>query len=164
MDYLSILDQTVSGALAAGRVGVPVFVRWTAAVAATTVDLKPHLATMTVCTNRWLADSLQRLYATGAEQQGHLALTLDYGNGASALLALTLAHGHPHINLAIYGNQGALYHNEFIVPARDGDLTRQLHGDDDANRAQLMAALEIALVSQQPVLLTSGVNGRGASG
>lgn len=162
MDYLTHLDQTITSTLTTERIGTPVFVRWTAAVATSKEDLKEQLATMTIHANRWLAidciGDLHRLYATGAEAQGHLSLSLTYTTGVSALLALTLAHNRPHSNLAIYGNSGAIYHNDFIVPARDGAVTRQ-SVDDNGGRTMtqgirvILDAIDASLAQGQPSLL-----------
>jgi hypothetical protein len=58
--------------------------------------------------------------------------------------------------LAIYGNHGALYHNEYIAPTRDG-LLSPLHMDDSAEKGGkydltlLLDAIEQSLVRRQPV-------------
>lgn len=160
----TVLDKAVSMTLDSGRIGMPVFVRWTAAVAermessspqegCTFVDSKAQLAAMVVCTSRWLKASVRRLYVSGTETQGHLSLTVEYTTGSSALLALTLAHNRPHINLAIYGNLGALYHNEELSP---------YVGSLDSSRARaaeqevlvILEAMNQSLTMQQPSVLS----------
>jgi hypothetical protein len=124
---------------------------------------------MTAYTGGWLSASLRRLYATGTESQGHLSLALDYVTGSSALLALTLAHNRPHMALAIYGSHGALYHNEFIAPLRDGSLSPLQAGGGagnglaenafDQDQLVFLNAIEQSLALQQPVEL-AGLGGR----
>ncbi|MEZ4664211.1 MAG: hypothetical protein R2911_42315 [Caldilineaceae bacterium] len=156
MDYLTTLNQSVTAVLAANRIGAPIFVRWTAATAASADELKPHLAAMTIYTTHWLHGELRRLYATGDVGQGHLALTLEYATGNSALLALTLARGRPHVSLAIFGNQGAIYHSDFIVPARDGDLAPPSHTDFESDEKYLvLSTIEASLSARQPVELSA---------
>lgn len=169
MNYLTLLNQTVSANLGSlsdahdphsGRIGTPVFVRWTAAVAESQEVLKTQLAEMTLYTGRWLSAKLCRLYATGTQTQGHLSLALEYVSGSSALLALTLAHHRPHISLAIYGTHGALYHNDFIAPTRDGALSPLPTGarpEDGAlnefaqESRRFLDAIEQSLALHQPV-------------
>lgn len=156
MDYLTALHQSVMTTLAADRIGAPVFVRWTAATAASADELRPHLAAMTIYATRWLNDELRRLYATSDVGQGHLALTLEYAAGGSALLALTLAHGRPHVSLAIFGNGGAIYHSDFIVPARDGSLaSTSPSGNAAAEIRSILAAMDASLAGRQPVPLSA---------
>jgi hypothetical protein len=160
VNYLSVLNQKVRSSLADARIGTPVFVRWTASVAASREVLRTQLAEMAAYTGGWLSASLRRLYATGAESQEHLSVVLEYQSGSSALLALTLARSHPHMALAIYGNQGALYHNEYIVPIRDGLLSPLPTGSraEDAarnafeqDRLLCFDAIEQSLALHQPI-------------
>ena len=109
----TVLNQTVSHSLAGGTVGTPVFVRWTAAAAQNTPDLKPLLAAMSACAESWLSARPRRVYATGSADAGHLSLSLEYDNGQSALLAISLANDHPAMNLIILGAHGAIYHTDF---------------------------------------------------
>ncbi len=160
VNYLAVLNQKVNSSLANARIGTPVFVRWTASVAASSEVLHPQLAEMAAYTGRWLSTSLRRLYATGTKAQGHLSVVLEYRSGSSALLALTLARSHPHMALAIYGNQGAVYHNDFIVPIRDGLLSPLPSGSRAEDAAQhafeqdrliYFDAIEQSLVLHRPI-------------
>ena len=154
----TVLNNTVSATLASGRVGAPVFVRWTASVAQSKDDLKALLVEMSAYTGLWLAASPRQLYAAGAESQGHLSLALDYDNGSSALLALTLAHGHPSIDLAIYGASGAIYHRDMTAQSRVGP-GKVWAGDDSCqpatwSAADALDALDRSLAGNQPVSLS----------
>jgi len=61
----TVLNQTVSKSLAGGQVGTPLFVRWTAAAAQSTPELKPLLAEMSAYAESWLSARPRRVYATG---------------------------------------------------------------------------------------------------
>ena len=57
----TVLNQTVSETIAGGRVGAPLFVRWTAAAAQQTADLKPLLAEMSAYAEIWLSANPRRI-------------------------------------------------------------------------------------------------------
>ncbi len=154
----TVLNETVSETLANGRVGVPVFVRWTAAAAKSSDELKPLLAEMCGYAESWLAASPRRLYATGATVHGHLSLALEYDNGSSALLAIALAHDRPFMNLAILGARGAIYHSDNeILPGAEGSVegvdagARQFAGQSPSD---MLATIDRSLSVNQPVALS----------
>ena len=155
----TVLNQTVSETLAGDAVGEPVFVRWTAATAQSNPELKPLLAEMSTCAESWLSARPRRVYATGSADAGHLSLALEFENGQSALLAISLAHDHPSMNLIILGARGAIYQADPDVIAR----TETLAGDSDESpqqsallsTSQMVAAIDKSLFSQQPVLLSA---------
>ncbi len=154
----TVLNQTVSETIAAGSVGAPVFVRWTAAAAQSTPELKPLLAEMSACAENWLSARPRRVYATGSADAGHLSLALEYANGQSALLAISLAHDHPSMNLIILGARGAIYQTDSEVTARAGNLAggmdERLLQSALLSTSQMVAAIDKSLFSKQPVLLS----------
>ena len=154
----TVLNQTVSETLAGGTVGTPLFVRWTAAAAQTTPELKPLLAEMSACAETWLSARPRRLYATGSADAGHLSLSLEYENGQSALLAISLAHDHPSMNLIIIGARGAVYQtdSEIVSPTLNlaGDTDESLQPSAVLSTSQMVAAIDKSLFSKQPVLLS----------
>ncbi len=147
----NVLNQAVSAELTGGRVGTPVFVRWTAATAASNEELAPLLAQMSAYTDLWLASSPRKLYAGGSELRGHLSLALEYVNGSSALLAIALAHSSPSLDLAVYGSDGAIYHNDAPTLPRQGSTADR---SDPSAAPDLLAALERSLAANQPVSLS----------
>lgn len=153
----TVLNQTVSQSLAGGTVGTPVFVRWTAAAAQNTPELKPLLAAMSACAESWLSARPRRVYATGSADAGHLSLSLEYDNGQSALLAISVAHNHPTMNLIILGARGAIYKTDIEVTAPAVNLAagtdESLQPSADLSTSQMVAAIDKSLFSQQPVLL-----------
>ena len=154
----TVLNQTVSETLAGDAVGAPLFVRWTAAAALSTPELKPLLAEMSAYAESWLSARPRRIYATGSSDAGHLSLALEYANGQSALLAISLAHDHPSMNLVILGARGAIYQTGSQVTARAGSLA----GGADEKRqhaavsstSQMVAVIDKSLFSNQPVSLS----------
>lgn len=158
----TVLDQSVSETLATGRVGTPLFVRWTAAVAQNRQDLKPLLAAMRAYAASWLAAEPSRLYATGSVEDGHISLSLEFENGASALLAVALSHDSPTTNLIVLGARGTVY-------LTDSDLLSSLqvppaHKDTGPGQSsgstslEILAAIDQSLTTNQPVRLpTAGV-------
>ena len=154
----TVLSQTVSETLASGTVGTPLFVRWTAAAAQRTPDLKPLLAEMSACAETWLSARPRRLYATGSADAGHLSLSLEYENGQSALLAISLAHSRPSMNLIILGARGAIYQAdpEVVAPAETlaGDTDERPQQSALLSTSQLVAAVDKSLFSHQPVSLS----------
>ena len=155
MYSMSVLNQSVSETLANGRVGSPVFVRWTAAAAEDCEQLKPLLAEMSAYTENWLSANPRRIYVTGSADKGHLSLALEYENGESALLAITLAHDHPSVNLAILGAHGAIFHTDSDIPARaepPAGATDESSGHSVLLAAsKMVAAIDRSLFAKQPV-------------
>ena len=154
----TVLDQTVSETLAGGRVGAPLFVRWTAASAQNNAELKSLLAEMSAYAETWLSGQPRRIYATGSADDGHLSLALEYENGQSALLAITLAHDNPSMNLAILGARGAIFHTDSEILARAEDLAS---GSDQGiqqstvlSTSKMVAAIDKSLFAKQPVSLS----------
>ena len=155
----TVLNQTVSETLAGDTVGTPVFVRWTAAAAQNTPELKPLLAEMSAYAETWLSARPRRVYATGSADAGHLSLALEYANGQSALLAISLAHDHPSMNLIILGARGAIYQADSEVTARAGNpaggTDERLQHSAVLSTSQMAAAIDKSLFSKQPVSLSA---------
>ena len=147
----TVLNQAVSAALTGGRVGTPVFVRWTASVAQSQEELKPLLAQMSRYTEQWLASRPRQVYAAGAETDGHLSLALELANGSSALLAIALAHGRPNLDIAVYGSDGAMYHSgPSALPGPDAAADSPV----SPPASDALSALNSSLATNQPVLLS----------
>lgn len=149
MQYWVTLNQAVKTNLAKGQVGQPVFVRCTAAIAKNVEMVKDHLAEMIAYINGWLAASICRVYATEGPTQGHIAISLEYESGCAAILACTLDHNQPQIDLIILGSSGAIYHRELFQSCREGLLKPKVID----NLQQIMVAVDQSLASRQPVEL-----------
>lgn len=147
MHYWTTLNRAVEANLEAGRVGQPVFVRCTAAMAESAESMKDQLAEMIYYVNGWLSASVCRVYALGAQTQGQLTTSLEYQSGGMALLVVALAHTRPQIDLSILGSGGAIYHRELVQPPRDGSLTPKVTGQVQ----QIMIAVDQSLATGKPV-------------
>ncbi len=115
MATLAQLHQAVATALAAKRIGKPVFVRYHLQGLLTSEgDAASALAKLTATVSEWIGSPAQKLHALGSGKDGatHTALTLRYADGSSALFSECRgAKGAPGINLMILGNKGTLYHS-----------------------------------------------------
>jgi hypothetical protein len=147
MTTLADLHQAVQTTLANRRLGQPVFVRYLLHTREPADTLLLRLAQFTAVVRDWLAQPLDRLYALGSPESGHVSLTLQFRHGATALV--TLAHaasGEEGADLLILGNHGALYHDAgstVLWDVRPVDPT-------------LLAAIERALRSGGPEPVPSG--------
>ena len=147
--YWHSLKQGVEAAIETGRAGHPVLVRCTAAVAVDAGELQPAMGQLLALAEGWLGSAPRKVYALGDEEQGHLSTTVEFDGGATAILAVTLGHGSPTIDLAVVGNRGAVYQNESLVPVRDGDLSPQI----PAGVSSAMAAVAKSLAAGGPVVV-----------
>jgi hypothetical protein len=111
--------------------------------------MKDQLAEMIYYVNGWFSSSVCRVYALGAQVHCHLATSLEYQSGGTALLVLALDHNQPQVDLIILGSSGAIYHREFVQPARDGSLTPKV--TDQVQK--IMIAIDQSLATGKPINL-----------
>lgn len=124
MSYWENLDATVQSALDSGRIGTPVFARWT-------VSLNPaecagngarHItAHLTRLVGGWFSAQPTRLYALSSDDF-HTTLAVDYPSGAAAVISAAVCGRHSHIDLNLLGSHGSIVQKEFLEPHRDGSL------------------------------------------
>jgi predicted dehydrogenase len=111
MTTLADLHQAVHDALASGRLGTPVFVRYHGQAAART-RLVPQLARMAAAARDWLAQDLQRIHALGSVAAGAVSATLEFKGGATAVVSAATAPGRQSlVDILVLGNRGALCHD-----------------------------------------------------
>jgi hypothetical protein len=153
MRDLGELHHAVRTTLAAGRIGQPVFVRYLLQSPART-GAAARLARMTAAVCGWLGQRLERVYAIGSAQSGQISLTLQFREGASALVSI--ARGQPlgdGVDLMILGNRGAIYHDAgHSVPGADAPPFPETPPD-----TALVAAIAKALRSGKPEAVAAGV-------
>jgi hypothetical protein len=147
MNYWQTLSQAIETTCRSGRIGTPVFVRWTAALAGQPDPIRDMLAAMIAYVDHWLAAPAGRLYSLGSADFGQLTVSLEYPSGAGALLGLTVGPVQPHVDLIVLGSGGAIYHQEFLQPVNDNSL---LAPPSEQNRAMLQA-LDWSLFTGRPV-------------
>jgi hypothetical protein len=112
MGPLADLHRAIAATLAGKRLGKPVFVRYLFHGTEDAQAIVPRLVQLTAVVREWLGQSLERIHATGSTASGQVALTLQFREGASALVCF--AHDRPHgsgVDVTVLGNHGALYHD-----------------------------------------------------
>jgi hypothetical protein len=152
MPPLADLHRAVQTALAGKRPGKPVFVRYLLQGPEKPEAIVPRLAQVADVVRGWLGQPLQRVYAVGSPADGQVSLTLQFREGAAALV--TFARGQPQgrgVDLLVLGNHGALYYDA------GGDNSWDEAGDlADRPDPALQAAVERALRSGKPEPLPTG--------
>lgn len=104
----SALHDALQSAIASKRLGRPVFVRYTL-LCHDRKALPAELAQSAAVVIDWLGE-LSRLYAVGSLEKGHVALTLEFREGGSALVSASAKQADPRDrDLMIVGNRGAVY-------------------------------------------------------
>lgn len=148
MATLAQLHQAVSSAVAAKRVGKPLFVRYhlQGVLSAEGTGIVPSLATVAATVGAWMGQPAEKLHRLTAAKDPKTvsALTLRYPDGASAIVSA--AHGTkglPGVSFIMLGSRGALYHayeggtlHAWEQPARSLDLN---------GNVEILAAIEEAL-------------------
>jgi hypothetical protein len=152
MPSLADLHRTVRTTLAGKRLGRPVFVRYTLHGPEPASAVVPRLAQLTAVVRDWLGQPLERVHAIGSADQGQVALTLQFREGATALVSF--ARGRPSgpgADVMVLGNHGALYHDAGSANPWDeaGDLP-------DRPEPPLQAVIERALRSGKPEPVAGG--------
>jgi hypothetical protein len=113
MTYLADLHRTVEATLASQRLGRPVFVRYHWFGPESPDEMPARLTQLTALVGAWLDQDLDRLQANAAADLTHVALTVQFQAGATALIAVTqVPASDARVDLMILSNRGALYHEE----------------------------------------------------
>lgn len=136
------LHRTVQQTLASKRVGTPVFVRYFVQNRDEANAVVPRLARMTKSVREWFAQPIARMYALGAVKDGQVTLTIEFEQGATALLSW--ASGTPRgdgIDLMLLGNHGAIYHDAGTAYLWDQAATPPADEPDKEILAQIERAL-----------------------
>src|SRR5439155_77555 len=129
--------------------GRPVFVRYTVQSLDPPEAVAPRLAQITAIVRAWLGQPLEQLYAIGTVATGQVALTLQFRDGATALVSL--ARGQPRgdgVDLLVLGNHGAIYHDAGSADLWDEATAEGLEPPNEV----LQATIEKALRSGKPEL------------
>ena len=146
MPPLADLHRAVQAALAGKRLGRPVFVRYLLHGPEKPEAVLPRLTQLAAVVRDWLAQPLERVYAVGSPAAGQVSLTLQFREGATALVSF--ARGQPHgsgADVTVLGNHGALYHDA-------GDANSWAEAEDLADRPdpQVQTAIERSLRYGKP--------------
>jgi hypothetical protein len=110
MPTLAELHRAVQAALAAKRVGRPVFVRYLLQGLDNNETARARLVEAAVVVRSWVDQPLERLYALSGG--GQVSLTLQFRDGATALVSYARAQPRGDgVDVMVLGNHGAVYHD-----------------------------------------------------
>ena len=146
LSYWDSLSKSIHAAIKTGRVGTPVFVRWTVLAARNASQVESILGEMSIRVREWLGADLDKLYALGKVDSGSVSLNLEFAKGQTALLTAGLSHNHTEVDLTLLGSDGGIYHHEFPFEPRDGSFDVQL----DEEAVQLITQIRASLHSGKP--------------
>jgi hypothetical protein len=106
------LHRAVEETLANGRIGRPVFVRYSLHGLDPRRRLVEGVAALAGAATRWVGSQVELIVAIGSENAGQLSATLVFGSGESAAVTCGRAAGPGSgVDLMIVGNRGAVYHD-----------------------------------------------------
>jgi hypothetical protein len=144
---LANLHRAVQATLAGKRLGKPVFVRYLMQGQDKAEGILAKLSLATAVIQEWLGQPLTRIYAVGTVDSGQVTLTLQFRDGASALVSF--ARGQVRgagVDLMVLGNHGAVY-----LDAGSADLWDESAAvPADRPDPKIQAAIERALRSGKP--------------
>jgi hypothetical protein len=142
MSRLADLHRSVQTAIASKRVGRPVFVRYTLQGLDQPDAVVPKLARATAAVREWVGQPLERVQAVGNVESGQVSLTLQFRDGATALVsfARTPPHGDG-MDLMVLGNHGAIHHDAGAAELWDERAAATEEPPDPALRALIERAL-----------------------
>lgn len=117
MHYLSWLEPIVSSRTeATGPIGPVVFVRANYELTADHGLLTRLAAAALDNATKWIASSPKSVYSQGGVKSGYISLTVEFANGASALIAAEAAHSDPVVQLLLVGRNGTLRYDDYPAP------------------------------------------------
>lgn len=117
MHYLSSLETLLTPRTAAGGpIGPVVFVRANLELTADHGLLARLAAAGLESAAKWIASEPKSLYSQGGVKSGYITLTVEFANGASALIAAEAAHSEPAVQLLLVGRNGTLRYDDFPAP------------------------------------------------
>jgi hypothetical protein len=148
MATLAELHQAVRTTLASQRLGQPVFVRYLVQDLYEAETVAPRLAQITAIVRDWLRQPLERLYAIGTPANGQVALTLQFREGATAVVILACCQPRgPGVDLLVLGSRGTLAYDAGSAELWD----ETLEAAGPSAEPLIQAAIEQSLRSGQPV-------------
>jgi predicted dehydrogenase len=106
------LHRAVEETLANGRIGRPLFVRYSLQRLDPRRRLVDGVAALSGAAIRWVGGPLDLVIAVGSENVGQLSATLVFDTGESAAVTCGRAPGPGSgVDLMIVGSRGAIYHD-----------------------------------------------------
>jgi hypothetical protein len=126
MTTIAHLHQAIQATLASQRLGRVVFVRYHVQASDAADAVVGRLARLAAVVQSWLRQPWDRILAVGRPDNSHVALTLQFREGGTALLTFSRAAAvqdaadrKAQVNLMVFGNHGALYHDFEGGPLQD---------------------------------------------
>ena len=111
-DCLEPLARAVASNIESGRIGGPVFLRWTLFSDTPDGGIESAICAMASKASDWMGGPLRSLFAMAGADCSTITVLADYPAGQTALLTAGRAHGRPEIDFTLLGNNGALYHHD----------------------------------------------------
>jgi hypothetical protein len=140
--------QAVDRLLASRRLGEPVFIRCFALARDSAADPLRQVAQLAAVIRGWFSVPLHHLHAVGAATEGQIAVTLQFENGANALVVFARCpDGAAGLDWLILGNHGAAYHE-----AASGEAAEHFSMPQDCP-PEFLSAIQRSLDRGQPELL-----------
>lgn len=147
MHYLSWLDPVIASRTSSGVIGPVVFVRANLELSADHGLLARLAAAALESAARWAGSEAKSVYSQGSPKDGYISITVEFANGACALLSAEAAHSEPAAQLLLVGRNGTLRYDDFPQP----DHLRE----PPAASAASIAWIEEAMRAGKPVLRRS---------
>ena len=96
-----------------GRIGRPVFVRWTETVREGGAAAQAAADAAVGHVSGWMGAAPDRQTVVGSPEAGNLTVFCIWGGGQSAIVATGIAttDDRPGLDIALIGSSGAAYHN-----------------------------------------------------
>ena len=141
LSYWVSVDQGVKEALSNGRVGTPVFVRWTLLAAGEMESVEGSLCRMAEQVISWFESGPERVYALKTDRSGFLSAGLEFASGQTALLTAGLSQGRPSVDFIMLGSEGAAYKREDLLGADGGDFESEESETSRSMRSLLQESL-----------------------
>ncbi len=111
------LYETVKEILETGRVGVPVFVRFSAQFTSEDEYVEDVLVRILSMACSWMEAPPLQLYAQSRDKSRHFTVTIQYAGGQTAIVSVNTVPGTAdRLDLMLLGNKGGLYHDAEALP------------------------------------------------
>ena len=112
MEDLNELEEvysTTQAAIARGRIGHPVFLRWLAHLTSEGGRLRQALREGLKLAVAWLDERPVRVFALGGLEDGHVAVMVEFARGQRALVAASASSASPcRLEWLLIGSRGSL--------------------------------------------------------
>jgi hypothetical protein len=152
MTTFADLHRAVRSTLESKRLGRPVFVRYLLTSQDRADAALARLSQLAAAVRDWLGQPVERAHALGTPKTGHVSLTLEFRDGATALVGWAACPPRGDgLDLMLLGSRGAVYHDAGAARQWDEGALGPPEADKD-----LLALIERAVRSGRPEPATEG--------